>query len=279
MRPFILGICILLIAFLCVLPLAAQDRAVPSGSDAGRGASSSASSATAPTSVSNSATPSGSGTYVDYSPGLGNRAFGPSSPSNSGITVPTLQGTSFYSNSLYSDWYNYYNYYLLRYYSLNPAYFTRFIRNREPLMTPEMLRVTLRQPLFASAEMLKMIDDLQLMCADMQAGKAVNKEAIITKSQTIRELAKQIRQDRTLSLIDLRKETDLFKDEHVALNAETITKLREITLGLVRQLNEMYALSSSSTVSVESYQEPSFVSLTKGIEKACKAIEKSSKEL
>jgi len=276
MSRFVLVICILLIAFLSILPLTAQDRGVPSGSDAGRGASAGASSTTAPASASSSATPV---SYGDYSTGIGNRAFGPSTPSYSGIAIPALQGTSFYSSSLYNDWYNYYNYYLFRYYRMSPSYFTRFIRNREPLMTPEMLRTTLRQPLFNSAEMLKMINDLQLIYADMQAGKSVNKEAITTKSQTIRELAKQIRQDRTLSLIDLRKETDLFKDDRVALNAETITKLRDITLGLIRQLNAMYALSSSSTVSVESYQEPSFVSLTKGIEKACKAIEKSSKEL
>jgi len=201
------------------------------------------------------------------------------SSSFTGQPAPVLQGTSFYNYSLYNDWNSYYGY-LFRYYSMSPTYFTRFVRNREPLMTPEMLRITLRQPLFNSAEMLKMIEDLQLLFADMQAGKAVNKDSIIAKSQMIRELARQIRQDRTLSLIDLRKEQDLFKnDDHVALNAESITKLRDMTLGLIRQLNEMYALSTSSTVSVESYQEPSFTSMTKGIEKVCKAIEKSSKDL
>jgi len=213
---------------------------------------------------------------------MGNRAFVPSVPSYPGNSQAStvLNGTSFYNNSLYNDWYYYYNSYLFRYYNWSPTYFTRFIRNREPLMTPEMLKLTLRQPLFISAEMLKMIDELQLMYADRLAGKAVDKESIITKSQTIRELAKQIRQDPTLSLIDLRKETDLYKNGgQVALNAESITRLREITLSLIRQLNEMYTLSSTSTVSVESYQEPSFASITKGIEKVCKAIEKSSKDL
>jgi hypothetical protein len=275
MRAFVLGVCILTAAFLFVLPLAAQDRAVPSGSDAGRGASPSATSTTNPGPPSVS---SAGDTYVDYSPGLGNRGFMTSS-SFTGQPAPVLQGTSFYNYSLYNDWNSYYGY-LFRYYSMSPTYFTRFVRNREPLMTPEMLRITLRQPLFNSAEMLKMIEDLQLLFADMQAGKAVNKDSIIAKSQMIRELARQIRQDRTLSLIDLRKEQDLFKnDDHVALNAESITKLRDMTLGLIRQLNEMYALSTSSTVSVESYQEPSFTSMTKGIEKVCKAIEKSSKDL
>jgi hypothetical protein len=278
MKPSILGICILLVAFLCILPLSAQDRNAPGGSDAGRGASSGAASATTAASASAGSVVSGSGTYVDYSTGMGNRAF-MASPSYSGISIPVIQGTSFYSTALYNDWCNYYSY-LGRYYGWNPTYFTRFVKNREPLMTPEMLKLTLRQPLFVSAEMLKLIDDLQMMYGDMQAGKAVDKETVIAKSQMIRVLAKQIRQDRTLSLIDLRKETDIFKnDSRIALNAESITKLREITLGLIRQLNEMYALSSSSTVSVDSYQEPSFTSLTKGIERVCKAIEKSSKEL
>ena len=279
MRHSILGVCILLIVFLSILPLSAQDRGAPTGSNAGRGAASGASSATTSMDATSGAVSTSGGTYTGYSDGMGNRAFGTSINSSTVRMFTRIQGISFYTTDLYNDWYDYYDY-LLHYYSLSPWYFTRFIRNREPLITPEVLKLTLRQPLSTSAEMLKLIDDLQMMYADLQAGKDVDRDVIAAKSQMIRTLARQIRQDRTISLIDLRKETDLCKnDGHILFNADSIAKLREMTLGLVRQLNEMYELSSSSTVSVDSFQEPSFTSMTKGIEKVCKAIEKSSKDL
>ena len=128
--------------------------------------------------------------------------------------------------------------------------------------------------------MLKSIDELENMLADARDGKPVDKKAIVAKAQAIQNLAKEIRQDRTLSIVDIRKETVLFKDDNIdMLNPEAIAKLREMALDLNRQLKNMYSESSTSTVSVDSYKEPSFESVTKGIEKACKAIEHSSKSI
>ncbi len=278
MRVPVLFTCILLIAFLAATPLAAQNRG-DSGAVAGRGVADAGGSAGAPSTTSTS-TISYSGGGSSYSPGsyssdYAGRAFTGGTPS---ISSQVLVGSSFCTTHLYNDWNDYYSY-LYRYYSLSPTYFTRFMRNYEPLMTPAMLRITLRQPLFLSAEMLKLIDQLQLMYDDMQAGKAVDRQAFIAKSEMIRALARQIRQDRTLSMIDIRKETDVYKNSGNAFSAESIKQLREMTLNLISQLNEMYNLSASSTISVSSYAEPSFTSVTKGIEKACKAIEKSSKRL
>ena len=277
MRVLAFFTCLLLMAFLTVTPLAAQGR--DGGAVAGRGVADAGGSAgaTATTSTSTIEYSSGGYTPSTYSANYG-RAFTGESSSSGNIAPQVLQGSSFYTPHLYYDWNNYYSY-LFRYYSMSPAYFTRFMKNFEPLMTPAMLRITLRQPLFLSAEMLKLIDQLQLMYADMQAGKHVDKAAFITKSEMIRSLARQIRQDRTLSMIDIRKETDLYKNSGNALSAESINQLREMTLNLISQLNEMYALTASSTISVNSYSEPSFTSVTKGIEKACKAIERSSKRL
>lgn len=261
--------CIILATFLMIPPLAAQTRAVPSGggSDAGRAV------ANIPPTVSTSAPSTARRPSMDYST-TGNRA---AIGSFTGGFVPRITGTSFNTVGLYYDWLDYYSY-LYSYYHFYPFYFDRFYRNNEPLMTPAMLKITLRQPLRLSGAMLKSIDGLDSLLSDARAGKAVDKQAILAKSQEIRDYAKQIRQDRTLSIADIRKDTVLFKDDNVdALNPETIAKLREMALDLNRQLKNLYSESSSSTVSVDSYKEPSFESMAKGIEKACKAIEHSSK--
>ena len=280
MRRLTLGMCILLLVCLSISPLSAQNRGASSGGDAGRGAPTGATSTSAvPSAV---AAPS----YSGYSSGsytaapIGNRAFSSVGyPSASNMSSPNLQGTSFTSFYLYNSWNDYY-YYLNRYYNLNPSYFTRFYHNREPLITPAMLRLTLRQPLFVSTQMLTMIDELEIMYRDSQEAKSVDKEALIDKAQSIRKLAKVIRENRTLALIDIREKSDVCDDnDFKELNLESISKLRELALDLNRQLTDMISMSTSSTISVASYQQPSFESISKGIEKACKAIESSSKRL
>ncbi len=190
-----------------------------------------------------------------------------------------LQGTSFYTVSSYNHWNDYYSY-LWRNYSFDALYFSRFIRNSEPLITPAVLKVTLSEPLILSRQMLSDIDDLEAMMMDLRAGKPVDREAISGKAQRIRNCAKAIRTNRTIAAIDIREDTNVLKGEDIeALNPEAIAKLREMALDLNRQLTEMYGQSSVSTISVESYREASFESVAKGIEKVCKAIEHSSKRI
>jgi len=180
---------------------------------------------------------------------------------------------------MYYFWSDYYSY-LYSYYHIYPEYFGRFLRNQEPLMTPALLRLTLRRPLSLSNDILRSVDELEAMLTDAREGKAIDKRVLLDKLQEIREYAKEIRKDRTLTTLDMGRDTVLFKEDGVdALAPEMIAKLRDMALDLNRQLRNMYTLSSTSTVSVDSYKEPSFESVTKGIEKACKAIEHSSKQL
>jgi hypothetical protein len=265
---------ILLVILLFALPLSAQ-RAVPSGGGdsggGGRGVSGGAVSSSTSVSVSSSS-PSYSGG------GMGNRAFGESSGSVY-VPVPNLSGTSFYTPTLYTSWMSYYGY-LSQYYRFNPLYFNRFYVNREPLITPAMLKITLRQPLILSAEILSSIDELEALLLDAREGKTVDKTLLAAKAQEIRDLARRIRQDRTISLVDLRKDAILYREEGLdVLSPEAVAKLREMALDLNRQLENMYNMSSSSTISVETYKAPSFGSEAKSIEKLCKAIENSSKRL
>jgi len=179
-------------------------------------------------------------------------------------------------------WYNWNHYfsYLCMDYHMNPFYFNRFYRNTEPLITPEMLKLTLRKPIQQSSEMLRSIDRLEAMLRDAREGNPVNKAALMEQSKKVRELAKQIRKNQTVSIIDLRDDKDLYKvDKENSLSPEALEKLREMALDIDRQLRNLYSQSTTSTVSVENYQEPSLESLAKGIERICKSIENSSKRL
>ena len=288
--------------------------------DAGRGAAGAAAAAAAASAVasgaSTSTTSSSSYSYGGNSTWMGDTGFGRSSTSTSSSSIPSinLSGTSFGSKSTYRDWSQYYR--TLSYSwdgctaymqgwgfvrasnapqsvpiipimladaphcGFTTTYFARFERNVEPLMTPEMLKFTLRQPLLTSQYMLQAIDQLEALLEDARAGKPADKGAIATKAREIRDYAKRIRQDPTLELYDIRDENDVLGNDKIeALSPETITKLRELALDIHLQLQNLSSLSSSSTMSVDSYKEPSFESMTKGIEKVCKAIENSSKRL
>ncbi len=280
MRRPLVGVCIILTAFLMVSPLWAQ-RASGGGEAAGRGADTGAvSSSSAVSSVSTgSSSPSYSGSGYSSGSALGNRGFVSSSPAAS-APPPNLTGSSFATAREYYFWNDYYSY-LYSMYHIYPSYFTRFTRNYEPRLTPAMLKIALRDPLIISKEMLRAIDQLESMLADSRAGKAVDKNELIAKSQEIRAFAKEIRENRTLSVIDIssKKMAPAEQDARGALEPETIAKLREMALDLNRQLTNLYSLPSASTVSVESFKEPSFESTAKAIEKVCKAIESSSKRL
>jgi hypothetical protein len=281
MKRLVLGCGVILTAFLIVSPLWAQ-RGSGGGEAAGRGAdvgavSSSSITSSAPTSTTTS---SYSGSSSSYSSGMGNRAFySPAAPSVS-VSPQVLTYSSFNTARDYSLWYDYYSYLYMRYH-IYPSYFVRFTRNYEPKMTPALMKIALRDPLILSKEMLRAIDRLEAMLADARSGKAVDKDEIIAKSQQIRAFAKEIRENRTLSLIDIssKKMATEGPDSNDALEPETIAKLREMALDLNRQLTNLYSLPSASTVSVDTFKEPSFESTAKTIEKFCKAIEHSSKRL
>jgi hypothetical protein len=160
------------------------------------------------------------------------------------------------------------------------VYFDRFYRNTEPLITPGMLKLTLREPISLSSEMLDSINQLKEMLETDLSRTPTDRQALVEKSRHIRELAKRIRQNQTLSYIDLRGNKNLYSSgEHDAFSPEAIQKLHEMATDLNRQLKNMDHQASTSTVSVESYKEPSLESLTKGIEKICKVIETYSKRL
>jgi hypothetical protein len=194
------------------------------------------------------------------------------------MVTPDLRRTSFESPHSYFIWSNYY-YSLSRQFDLNPRYFRRFYYNVEPLVTPEILKLTLNAPLQSSSEMLASIDELEAMFANSQSGN-LDRKTVLERCEKIRLLAKSIRSNQTLSYIDVGEGKNLFSEnEHYAVQPENFRKLREMAVGLNRHLKNLYNSTSTATVSVDSYREPSIESIAKSIEKICKAIENSSKRM
>ena len=131
---------------------------------------------------------------IDYSRGSRGYSAGPTSigadGSNAGFTskAPNLHGTSFSNLDSFYNWQNYY-WRMRSTYMLNGLYFNRFYRNAEPLVTPELMKLTLRGPLTLSTQMLTAVDQLQVMVTDLQGGKQVAREDLTAKTQEIRDLA------------------------------------------------------------------------------------------
>ncbi len=165
-----------------------------------------------------------------------------------------------------------YFWYLRSYYNINPLYFRRFYVNTEPLLTPQLAKLTLRQPFEWSTKMVAAVDDLQAMVMDREAGKSVDPQAIASKTDQIRDLAKQIRRDQSLAYFDQRKDRDLLK----GLNLDTLSalkQLRELATDMNTQLKGLYQEQKPFAVSVGTLTQPSFQSLSKGIEKLTKSID------
>jgi hypothetical protein len=204
-----------------------------------------------------------------------------SNSGNSGYYSPNLGGTSFYSYDSYYQWQTFLWHLQTRYGMLDPRYVSRFYRNTgEPLLTPQILKLALREPVSLSTQLVRAVDALELMLLDRQAGKPVNKQEIAEKTQVIRDLAKKIRQDHSMVFVDQRLDKNVIKGKEVDnLGLEAIGRLREMALDLNNQLKQMYDQTKTSIVSVGNLSQPSIESLSKGIEKLSKVIENSARRL
>lgn len=189
--------------------------------------------------------------------------------------VPDLTGTSWSSYNTWLDYQRYY-YYMQSMYFLNPGYFTRFRRNVEPLATPELVKLTYRKPLKLSLQMLDGVQELE----EMLQAKQVDKQAVLTKIQEIRELDKQIMKDEGLGFLDQRRDKESLKGVSIdKLSLDAVAKLREMITDLSTELKNTYSQSTPSVVSVQSLSQPSFKSMCKEIDKVTRALEVSARRL
>jgi hypothetical protein len=267
-----------IIAVLCLMtvPLMAQRGATASSGDRGG-----TSSGTATASASSSSVSSGSDRGVSSSGGsYGSSArfssySGGTSSSGYSAPAPRLVGTSFISYGMYQDFqsflFNLRSMYLFNYDT------SRFMRNYEPLVTPQFAVMAARRPLYLSMQLLTVVDELSALLADAKAGKSVNKKEIEANTRQIRILAKAIRTDSSLGFVDRRESKDLLKGVDVnQLGVGAIDRLREIVIDLNTQLKSLTQESQTATISVDYLAKPSFVSLSKSIEKLSQVIERSA---
>jgi len=285
-----LGFMLVLVLVVAVSVWAQNPGSQSSGSASSHGGGGSSSSAadrgvsvSSPSAPISPAPSSGSRDYV--SPGNGGsyssappRTFG-GNPPVANVYTPNLTGTSFYSNDSYWRWLQF-QYYMRSFYGMNSYYFNRFTTNREPLTTPELVKLTFRKPLKLSLQMLDAVQELEEMLNNSQSGQQVDKQALMSKIQEIRELDKQIQKDEGLDYFDQRRDKDAFKDLQVdKLGLDAIAKLREMVTDLSTQMKNMYNQTTPAVVSVQTLSEPSFKAMCKEIDKLTKVIETSARRL
>ncbi len=195
------------------------------------------------------------------------------------IRTPSLQGTSFVSLNSYLQAQDFF-YYLQTRYMMNDWYFGRFYRNTEPLITPQLLRITMREPVNLSGQMVKAMDDLNTLVEAAQTGHAVNKGEISAKAEEIRTLAKRIRRDNSVAYFDQRQDKDILKGTgYNQMGLKAVTQLNELVTELHTQLKSMYSQTSTSSVSVQTLTQPSFESLSKAIERLSRVVGNSAQRL
>ncbi len=195
------------------------------------------------------------------------------------FVAPNLSGTSFPTLSTYYQWQDLFYYLRTRYYVSN-WYFNRFYRNREPLITPPMMRLMIREPLQLSNRMVAAMHELERLVSEFRSGVAVSGDEIEARAQEIRKLATQIRKDNSFEYLDQRVNRDILKGkDYKQLGLGALDQLAEMVDSLDDQLHDLYGQNTTSTVSVEALSQPSFESLSKAIEKLSKVIEKSARTL
>ena len=271
----------MVLALLASLPAATQDRRT-ANSETERGRVSDAGPSRGMGSMAGRSIPVGSASRTTTSSrdaGTGVSTGTRTGGAGSSFNVPKLQGTSFNSMNSYLMWQDFLWNLQTRYF-LDAMYLSRFYRNSEPLVTPHLMKMVVREPLSLSTRMLAAVDELGALVSDFEGGKPVPKQDITTKAQEIRELAKRIRKDNTLSFVDQRADKEVPKGENTeTLGLETIRQLRTMAVDMNTQLKAMYNQNSTATVSVQNLSQPSFESLSKGIERLTKVIENSAKPL
>lgn len=278
LKNLLIGLGLLALA----LPAFGQDRGRPS-SDAGGGgrgvASGDAGGGTAGSRGVAEGPSYASSTSVSARPDTNHYVATPTGGGSYAAAVPNLQGTSFNSLNSYYEWQTFLWHLRMRY-MLDTMYFSRFYRNSEPLLTPQLLKLALREPLTLSRQMVQAVDEFDTMLNERQAGKPVRKQDIAEKAQEIRELAKRIRRDQSLSFVSQRLGKDMTKGKAFDNpGLEAIAQLRQMVIDLHTQLKGLYSQSTTSSVSVDSLSQPSFESLAKGIEKLTKVVENSTRHL
>lgn len=266
----------------------------PSTSSGGRGTTSSRTSTASSTSSTSSVNSSGSrnttSSYRSSVPSFGRpttSSFRNRGSSGGGTSIPVQTYTPGYKIG-YGNWIDCMN--MLQYLSLRYSflpynnYMWRYAQG-DSALTQEAIELALLKPVSASSSLMLMSRELSELIDQYEAGQIDRNQfqmRIKSRTKAIRNFAKTIRKDYFLDTFDKRDGDAKFQVD----KASSIPELRQLceslrvnAVKIDEGLTAFYEQDMSRTVSVTELQRPSFESLTKGIDKIAKTIEKSAKRL
>jgi hypothetical protein len=174
---------------------------------------------------------------------------------------------------------------MTQYYFLNGYnYLWRYRQGDSPL-TPHSMRIALQECVSASAGMLRLSDQLEGTILQYEAGRLTEKEfekQIDKTTKQIRKLSKKIRKDDFLDYIDQRQNDDVARFEE-ATSVEglksLVKQLRLLAFEIDSGLEAFNKEDMTRVVDVRELERPSFDSLTKGIDRLAKTIDRSAERL
>jgi hypothetical protein len=172
-----------------------------------------------------------------------------------------------------------------QYYFLNGYnYLWRYRQGDSPL-TPDSMRIALQQCVSASGGMLRLSDQLQGIINQYESGALTQEEFENQVEQTtkqIRKLSKKIRKDDFLDFIDQRQKDDVASYREatsVAGLKGLVNQLRLMAFEIDSGLEAYNKEDMTRVVDVRELERPSFDSLTKGIDRLSKTIDRSANRL
>jgi hypothetical protein len=160
----------------------------------------------------------------------------------------------------------------------------RYAQGDSPL-TQEAIELALLKPVSASSSLMAMVDELSDLVDRYEAGeieKDYFHQTVKVKTKAVRNFAKTIRGDYFLDTFDKREsklDIDVDKASSIAELRQLCEILRQNATKIDEGLASFYEKDMSRTVDVSELQRPSFESLSKGVDKIAKTIEKSAKKL
>jgi hypothetical protein len=163
-------------------------------------------------------------------------------------------------------------------------YLWRYRQGDSPL-TRRNLRMALQGCATASAGMLRLSDQLDGLINQYETGEldqADFERQVDQTTKQIRNLAKKIRKDDFLDFIDQRqkKHVDSFQEvDSLHGLRELNQQLRMMASDVDSGLDAFHSQDMSRVVDVRELERPSFDSLSKGIDRLAKTIDKSASRL
>jgi len=160
----------------------------------------------------------------------------------------------------------------------------RYSQGDSPL-TQEMIEIGLLKPVSASSSILATCEDLTKLIDAYEDGRIDRTrfhQLVKVRTKAIRSFAKTIRNDVFLDYLDQtdnKAEVEADKARSIAELRMLCGKLRGFAAQIDTGLSAFYESDMSRLVAVDALKRPSFDSLSKGIDRLAKSIEKSAKRL